>query len=107
MTIPKSNIRGIQEIRTLSGRTDTVAETYRIYMRLTCLEMEKARRAKERTSASHRVSSIDSRFKDIEAEKTELLKMLGDEDKARISKAVGADPKPVERSKKDGFRIKY
>ena len=87
MAIPKYNIRGLQNIRSHSGRADQVSEPYRVYLRIGCLEMEKARRGKEKESAMLRVKAIDDRFLDIEAEKAELLKEL----ELRKNIAVGID----------------
>jgi hypothetical protein len=76
MAIPKINIRGLQNIRSHSGRSDQVSEPYRAFLRIGCLEMEKARRGKEKESAMLRVKAIDERFRDIDAEKDKLLKEL-------------------------------
>jgi hypothetical protein len=67
MGFPKRNIRGLQDIRTRSGNVDRIGHPYIAYMKITCLEMEKARRSQERESAINRVNNIDGRFKEIEA----------------------------------------
>ena len=107
MAIPPSNIRGVQDIRTLSGRADPVSEPYQIYMRLTCLEMEKARRAKEREGAAHRVNSIDARFNDIEAEKAVLLKTLAEKNRGDLSGVSGTGSQKDAHPSATGFKIKY
>ncbi|MBI2191525.1 MAG: hypothetical protein HYU36_06035 [Planctomycetes bacterium] len=76
MPNPKRVLRGLQDIRTSAGRVDAVAAPYRVFMRVTCLEMEKARRSKERESAMLRVKMIDERLREIEGEKGELLNGL-------------------------------
>ena len=76
MVIAKNNIRGLQNIRSHSGRVDQVSEPYRVFLKIGSLEMEKARRGKERESAMLRVKAIDDRFQDIDAEKAKLLKEL-------------------------------
>jgi len=48
-------------------------------MRLCVLEMEKARRSKERESALRRVNSINERFREIDEEKRDLLHVLADQ----------------------------
>ena len=83
MAIQKRNIRGLQDVPTLSGRVDQTALPYKAYMKVACLEMEKARRGKERESASFRVKNIDARFKEIEDEKAALLLALAERDKGR------------------------
>jgi len=88
MSIPQKKIvRGLQNIRTYSGRSDQVSEPYKDFLRIGALEMEKARRAKERESAMLRVKVIDERFRDIDAEKAEILKELD----LRNNIAVGID----------------
>ncbi len=108
MAIPKGNMRGLQDIRTLSGKVDQTFQPYRAYLRIGGLEMEKARRNKERESALHRVKIIEERFQAIDAEKTALLRNL----ERKNSNAQPADTKkgePIGEShpKKSGFRIKY
>ncbi|MGA9176771.1 MAG: hypothetical protein WBZ05_05965 [Desulfobacterales bacterium] len=76
MAIPKKNIRGLQNIRCHSGKGDQVSEHYKAFLRIGCLEMEKARRGKEKESAMLRVKVINERFQEIDAEKAELLKEL-------------------------------
>ena len=57
MAIPA---KGLNQLRTLSGRVDQLSLPYRSYMQITCLEMERARRNMERKSASQRVALIDA-----------------------------------------------
>lgn len=73
MAIPT---KGVNNIRTLSGRVDQVSLPYRSYMQITCLEMEKARRNMERKSASERIALIDARLEQIEKTKQELLQAV-------------------------------
>ena len=76
MAIPKRNMRGLQEIRTYTGKPAGAVVPYMAYMRITCLEMEKARRSCEQDSARRRLNNIAGRFREIEAEKRELLHAL-------------------------------
>jgi hypothetical protein len=71
----KSSIprRGVQDIRTMSERISDADNPQRKYLALAMLELERARRSKERLSASQRVQNIDQRMADITAEQTELL----------------------------------
>ncbi len=108
MAVPNRNMRGLQDIRTHSGRVDQTFQPYKAYLKIGALEMEKARRNKERESALHRVKIIEERFQAIEAEKTSLLCDIEQQN----SNAHPADPKkgaPIRESypKKSGFRIKY
>jgi hypothetical protein len=103
MSIPTRSIRSIQDIRTLEGWGDLAKQPYRAFMKITCLEMEKARRTKERESALLRVRNIDDRLREIEIEKESLMKVLGMPD----SGGSGPGPAPVSARGGEGFRFRY
>lgn len=107
MTIQKRNIRGLQDVPTLSGRVDQTALPYKAYMKVACLEMEKARRGKERESASFRVKNIDARFKEIEDEKAAILLAQAELDKERLTDARDSGPKPPPPRSASGLRLRY
>ena len=107
MAIPKRNIRGLQDIRTLSGSVDQLSEPYKAFMRISCLEMEKLRRGKEKESALNRLNNIDERFQEIEVEKDVLLQTLGHQINGNQSEAKSLEPKPENRQGKEGFKITY
>ena len=98
--------RGVKNIRTLSGRVDPSALSYRAYMRITCLEMEKVRRSAERSSAAKRIGEIDSRLREIEKEKQELMQAVHAGPKAS-SRLPGIEVKPAPYRRAAGFRIRY
>ena len=77
-----SSMRGLRNLRTLSGKVDQMSIPYRAYMQITCLEMEKARREAERRSAGQRIAEIDARMQEIETEKAEILKRLSEVERA-------------------------
>jgi hypothetical protein len=79
MAIAKRTIKNVRDIRTHSGAVGQALEPHEVHMRLCVLEMEKARRSKERQSALRRVSSIDERFREIEEEKSDLLNALAEQ----------------------------
>lgn len=106
MTDRKKTIRGLQDIRTLSGRVDMVSEPYRAFMRITALEMEKERKGVERRSAVQRVQNIDARFRDIEAEKDVLLTALGERKKGRSQATSSVKPKGTQDTT-GCFKIRY
>ncbi len=83
MAIPA---KGLRNLRTVAGKVDQMSLPYRAYMQITCLEMEKARRDAERTSASRRIAEIDVRLQEIEAEKTQILQRL-----SRIATVVAGE----------------
>ena len=107
MPTSKKIIRGVQDIRTISGRVDQAAISYKGYMKLSCLEMEKFRRGKERLSAMQRVDNIDSRFNDIDAEKKMLLRALGDLENSENKKKDIEHNQSPRRSSTTGLKIRY
>ena len=89
--------RGVQDIQTHSGMAEHGFMPHKTFLRIACLEMEKARRGQERRSAMSRVQNIDGRFQEIEAEKRQLLQVLHEHDAgdtapkppAAVDKAAG------------------
>jgi hypothetical protein len=108
MAISSRTIRGLQDIRTHSGRVREAIIPHKAFMRLSCLEMEKFRRAKERESAITRVRNIDSRFRDIDAEKTVILnamnKLNNDSPVGERNEEHKSEP---HRKSGAGFKLKY
>jgi len=74
----KAMLRGLKDIRTRSGNPERVRVPYMAFMKISCLEMEKARRQKEKISAQGRINNIDARLSEIEVEKDSVLKSLGE-----------------------------
>jgi len=108
MATPKRNMRGLQDIRTLSGRVDQTSLPYRAYLKVGCLEMEKARRRKERDSASHRIENIDARMEEIEDEKAALLEALAERDKGCPTAALDSGPEPEPPPRRAaGLKLRY
>ncbi len=68
--------RGLRDIPTLSGRVDRVSLPYRAFLKISCLEMEKVRRTRERVAAVKTMEKIDIRLQEIEKEKAALLLMM-------------------------------
>ncbi len=105
----KRIMRGVQDIRTLSGRADEGAIPYKAYMKLSILEMEKFRRGKEKTSALERVHHIDQRFRDIEAERQEIMTAL-EAKGIRRKRLPGLEEPPTTmapRTTTGPFKIRY
>lgn len=98
--------RGLTNIRTLSARVDPGALSYRAYMRITCLEMEKVRRSTERKSAAKRIAEIDARLREIEKEKQQLLEAVHAGPKAS-TRLPGIEVKAAPYRRGAGFRIRY
>lgn len=104
----KSSIprRGVQDIRTMSERISDVDNPQRKYLALAMLELEKARRMKEKLSANQRVNNINQRLADITVEQTELLAAaetaLDTSESERPGQAADSDSQSG-----GGFKISY
>jgi len=107
MAIPKRIIRDSQTIRTNSGKVDLLSEPYRAFMRISALEMEKARRGKERESAMQRVKQIDARFREIEKEKANLLRGLGGLKVIKTHTPGNRTPQPAGLNTARNFKLRY
>ena len=104
----KSAIKGVADIRTLSGRNVLEQQAYQIYLKLGALEMEKLRRQKEKESALGRINDINHRLQHIDDEIDTLCQSLkqlpaaenrsDDEDSALTSPLAGH---------KRGFKLRY
>lgn len=103
----RSTIRGLRDIRTHSGRVDAAGVPYMQYMKISALEMEKARRNTEKVSAEARIANINARLAEIETEKADLLVGLGERTKTAAPKSIDGGSEHTSGSTKQGFRIKY
>ncbi len=101
----KANSRGLRDIRTHSGKVDRLAIPHMAYLNIGCLEMEKARREKEKLSALNRIKNIEQRLQEIEAEKDTLLKGLGERGEDQSQKLSLSKDDAI--SSKSGFKIRY
>jgi hypothetical protein len=97
MAIPR---RGIQDIRTLTGRVRKATLPHEAYLRISHIEMEKARKTVESEKARQMMADIAARLEEIEAEKTELLQSMGERSGHPLPRT--APPRST-----GGFKIKY
>jgi hypothetical protein len=98
MTIPR---RGIQDIRTLTGKVRKVTIPHEAYLRISHIEMEKARKTMESEKARQLMADIAARLLEIEAEKASLLQGLQD----RSSDLPGVRSGPAKKI--GGFKVRY
>ncbi len=75
MAIPR---RGLQKIRTLTGRVRKATLPHEAYLRISHIEMEKARKTLESEKARQLMADIAARLQEIETEKGALLQALGE-----------------------------
>ena len=104
MGIPRKTMR---DIRTLTGKVDRIANPYMAYMQITCLEMEKARKGREKASALQRVQALDGRLRDIEAEKASLLRALAERGAVSTAGPPRAGSNPTAPRSARGFKLRY
>jgi hypothetical protein len=95
--------RGLQDIRTMSERISDADNPQRKYLALAMLELEKARRNKEKRSAHQRVLSINQRLADITAEQTELLSAAAVE----LETTAPGETAESDDLSGDGFKLAY
>lgn len=68
--------RGLADIPTRSGQTDTLSSTHKIFLKLSYLEMEKARFEKEKSRIAQQIKHLDARILEIEEDQRTLLSNL-------------------------------
>ena len=105
--MPKRTLRGVKDLRTHSGQVDQTSLPHKAYMRISCLEMERARRGVERESAMVRVRGIDERFREIDEEKAALLEGLGHRTEPRTGHGARGTSAAASAGAAAGFKIKY
>ncbi len=65
--------RGLADLRTLTGRADRRSLSYKEYLRISFLELERARHAQESETARRRLELMLGRCREIDAEKAAIL----------------------------------
>ncbi len=99
--------RGLQDIRTMSERTSDADNPQRKYLTLAMLELEKARRNKERQSASRRVDNIDRRLAEIERHQAGLLAAAEAELADSLPAKGFGTTRALESESKEDFKLTY
>jgi parvulin-like peptidyl-prolyl isomerase len=99
MSVPR---RGLQDIRTLTGKVRKSTLPHEAYLRISHIEMEKARKTVESEKARQLMADIAKRLQEIEAEKEGLLQAVGD--KTGHARLVRQGPASSSRG---GFKIRY
>ena len=93
--------RGLQDIRTLTGKVRKTTLPHEAYLRISHIEMEKARKLQESEKARQLMADIAARLREIEMEKEALLQAM----KERAGGDLRKQPGPPKRS--GGFKIRY
>ncbi|MBM4295379.1 MAG: hypothetical protein FJ126_10845 [Deltaproteobacteria bacterium] len=98
MAVPR---RGLQDIRTVTGKVGKATLPHEAYLRISHIEMEKARKTLESEKARQLMADIAARLQEIEAEKKALLQAVGE---------GGVDPgagRPGPPKSAGGFKVRY
>jgi hypothetical protein len=100
-------LKGLSDLRTLTGRSDTQIPAHKAYLRISFLELERARRKLEMRAAGDRMDIIQARFREIDAEVANILASLnGTAPRAHAIEAPHRSPigrRPVKRQ----FQMSY
>ncbi len=96
MTTQRRPLRGLNDLRTLTGRSDTPIPAHKAYLRISFLELERARRMQEIRTARSRFDTIEARFREIDTEIGDILGSLN-----------GSNPpaRPVESPRKTAVGV--
>jgi CHASE3 domain sensor protein len=97
MPVPK---RGLRDIRTVTARVKKSTLPHEVYLRISHIEMEKARKTVESEKARQLMMDIATRLREIEVEKKELLESIGE-------RAGGTGQRPGPPRSQGGFKIRY
>ena len=68
MSLQRRPSRGLSDLRTLTGRSDVQISAHKAYLRISFLELERARRMQEVRTCRDRLDAIHGRFREIDAE---------------------------------------
>lgn len=87
MPVQQKHLRSMKDIKTHAGSVGQTFYPHKAFMRISCLEMERARRIKESESAQLRIQVINDRLNEIDMEKNILL------DRINIANTMQANAK--------------
>lgn len=110
MAIPsRRGVRSLRDIRTASSMNDQKAN-YKVYQKLSSLEMAKLRLENERESLVIHLLEVEERIRELESEEAALVKRLTGQSGSAWSEAPAA---PVEENESTpdpgtgGFKLRY
>jgi len=98
--------RGLADLRTLAGLADRQTPAYKAFLRISFLELERARHDQEIATAQRRLAFLVARCREIDAEKSEILASSA---MARPLAEAADAPRARRRDQptKQGFRFAY
>ena len=87
MPVQQKRLRSMKDIKTHVGSGGKTFYPHKAFMKISCLEMERAHRVKESESAQLRIQAINDRLNEIDMEKNILL------DRINIANTMQANAK--------------
>jgi hypothetical protein len=93
--IPSKTQRSLNVLRALSGSGSKAMAPHAAYMKITTIELEKMRLGKAKSHALRRLSEIDARLGELDAQKAALINAI---------EAVHAQPAVVRSTAPRGLR---
>lgn len=98
--------RGLAELRTLAGRADQRVPAYKAFLRVSFLELERARHDQEIGTVRRRLEYMTGRCREIDAEKAEIL-ASADVAPLRPEPAKTPRGRHSDRPRRRGFHFAY
>lgn len=110
MAIPsRRSVRSLRDIRTASSMNDQRAN-YKVYQKLSSLEMAKLRLENERESLVARLLEVEERIRELEGEEVALVRRLtsrGGDAWAEVSEAPVEEGESAPDPGTGGFKLRY
>jgi predicted nuclease with TOPRIM domain len=110
MAIPsRRSVRGLSDIRTASSMNDQKAN-YKVYQKLSSLEMAKLRLENERESLVVRLFEVEERIRELVAEEAALVRRLtarGGEAPAAAPAAQAEEGEAAPDPREGGLKLRY
>ena len=91
MPIQQKGLRSLKDIKTHAGSVGQTFHPHKAFMKISCLEMERAHRIKEKESARLRIQAINNRLNEIDMEKNILLDRVNIANTMQASATVRAE----------------
>ncbi len=106
MPVQRKGLRSMKDIKTHAGSVDQTFYPHKAFMKISCLEMERAHRVKERDSARLRIEAINDRLKEIDREKGTLLDRINIANTMQANAKAHAEPENAPDKKTIGRNIR-
>jgi hypothetical protein len=99
-------LRGLANLRTLAGLADRQPQSYKAYLRVSFLELERARHGQEIVTVHHRLAFLVARCREIDAEKAAILAGSSAAPGSSQSSEAAPTGRPGQSANR-GFRLAY